>query len=575
MTEFKTDLNHKYKDRDPIETVKIINDFFTSLGYYIKIDPQMETSVDTFWCHLDLFDSNNRIIIGTNGKGTTLEYCLASGHAELYERYCANFHKRFYQLIDEYKQNYNLNHFYLEKDEKLLNFNEIKNTNLVLQEFFKIFNDENDLFLKFQSNFYGNIENKIPAVAFYNLDNLNDKLYLNPHIINKIIGSDGLAAGNTLEEAIVQGLSEIYEHYVTDQLYYNNSKNIVYYQLNINKLFFTLPIYLQNIITNIQNEGYQLYIYDLSYNYNLPVIMAVVINQNHQWYVNLGASPVFHIALERTLTEIYQGRMNFNGEEKTLMMPYRSFTIEDSIYNNYSSITSRNNYPEEIILNKQIISDYNKEIFLSSLNYSNKELLEHCKKINNKNKLDIYIKDLSQIDNLKAVRVFCSNKLVFPWRYSVCNLMDKSIRVKLTEYLLKLQQIPLYEKEYIDLLDKINNLIKEHKGSQNSIREFFSLLIDSVDIIFPTESLEEFFNFYEFYLKLDTDKITKITKEKFFYYKNLYNYKNSNKYSDQEIKRIFKFVLQYPINNIEEDLKQIFNKYYVIQNIFQDIKERI
>ena len=45
---------------------------------------------------------------------------------------------------------------------------------------------------------------------------LNDKLYLNPHIINKIIGSDGLAAGNTLEEAIVQGLSEIYEHYVTD-----------------------------------------------------------------------------------------------------------------------------------------------------------------------------------------------------------------------------------------------------------------------------------------------------------------------------------------------------------------------
>ena len=54
-------------------------------------------------------------------------------------------------------------------------------------------------------------------------------IYLNPRIVDKAVGSDGLAAGNTLEEAIVQAMSEVYEHYVTDRVYYNNNKDTIYY----------------------------------------------------------------------------------------------------------------------------------------------------------------------------------------------------------------------------------------------------------------------------------------------------------------------------------------------------------
>ena len=98
-------------------------------------------------------------------------------------------------------------------------------------------------------------------------------------------GSNGLAAGNTLEEAIVQGISEAYEHYVTDNLYYKNSKDTVYFQLNLQKIKNTLPEYLINIINKIEQSDCYLYIYDLSYNFNIPVLMSIIIDKNHQVYL--------------------------------------------------------------------------------------------------------------------------------------------------------------------------------------------------------------------------------------------------------------------------------------------------
>ncbi|MGN1342703.1 MAG: YcaO-like family protein [Bacilli bacterium] len=55
----------------------------------------------------------------------------------------------------------------------------------------------------------------------------------------------------------------------------------------------------------IQKEN-TLYIIDFSYNFNVPVLMALIVNRRTNTItVNLGASPIFDIALERTLTELY------------------------------------------------------------------------------------------------------------------------------------------------------------------------------------------------------------------------------------------------------------------------------
>lgn len=120
-----TDLNHKYKDRDPMETVNIINTFFISKGLRIDLVKNVKTDADTFWCHLELKTNDNETILTSNGKGATLEYSLASGHAELYERYCSGFQTNKKELFEEYKNNFIKNNFYFSKDEKFLSFDEI------------------------------------------------------------------------------------------------------------------------------------------------------------------------------------------------------------------------------------------------------------------------------------------------------------------------------------------------------------------------------------------------------------------------------------------------------------------
>jgi len=64
------------------------------------------------------------------------------------------------------------------------------------------------------------------------------------------------------------------------------------------------------ILDRIEQEGfYDVQIFDYSCGKNFPVIATRIINKKTKNYiVNCGADPVFEIAVERTLTEIFQGR---------------------------------------------------------------------------------------------------------------------------------------------------------------------------------------------------------------------------------------------------------------------------
>lgn len=75
-----------YKDRDCQETIYIIKNFFTSknfnLTYKLNIS---ENSIYSY--HIKLF-YKDLLILFSNGKGISQEAALASGLAELYERFC-------------------------------------------------------------------------------------------------------------------------------------------------------------------------------------------------------------------------------------------------------------------------------------------------------------------------------------------------------------------------------------------------------------------------------------------------------------------------------------------------------
>lgn len=569
-----TDLNHKYKDRDPVDTINIIQNFFLNKKYNINMTKNEKSDADTFWCHLELKTQDGKVILTSNGKGSTMEYSLASGHAELYERYCAGFQNNLKDLFKQYRENKNNYNYYYSEDEQLFNFNEIYNSNILLKSFFDLTGREDSINYH---NFVNSLEipdNKLPCVPFINLKN-QQKLYFNLSLLNCMQGSDGLAAGNTLEEAIVQGMSEIYEHYVTDRLYYDNSKDVIYFQLNLPKIKQTLPEYLINIIDKIEQSGCYLYIYDLSYNFNMPVLMSIIVDKNHQVYLNTGAAPVFNIALERVLTEIYQGRQSFSVYEydKSLIKPYRNYSIEESIFNNASSFTMRNNYPEELLLNKIIVGSYNKEVFLEDKEYTNTDLMNYYIQLNEKNNFEIYYRDLSQVKEIFVVRLFCTNKVIFPWKYNIYLQLDETIRNDILNLALQINQEKEYSDNYFSLLEKLEDIMNSFMFTNNlALKEFISFIFGKHSKIFPVSTLENFFNYYTTQC-LSNPEVDEIEKHRYAYLNSLYYYKVSNKYSDQEILNIFINIFKY--NNLEEillDLENIQDKKYVIRKIF-NIKE--
>ena len=333
----------------------------------------------------------------------------------------------------------------------------------------------------------------------------------------------------------------------------------------------SLPEYISNIINSIEKAGHSIYVFDMSYIYNMPVLMSVLVSDNHLWYINLGAAPVFEIALERVFTEIYQGTPSFKENlkipSKLFMQPYRNYTVEDAVYDNYSSPVLRKCYPEEILLNRQLVSTYNHNVFLSGNSYSNEYLCNYFRKLNKINNFDVYVRDLSQISDIRAVRVFCANQDVFPWKYTICNYMPLEDRTKISDFVLNVFGKNKYDKDYIEALESIENILM-HPVNQNALDEYMALLLDGGDIIYPISTLDEFFAYYINLIRNDDDT-TKILPSRVFYFKTLYDYVKSKKYTKEEVIKIFVENLGYKnIAEINDDYDNIFDKSYVIKNMF-------
>ena len=126
-----TNIVKKFKDRDPKETVKIIDNFFQNRGYKVKVMQTIESEAGTFSCALQLF-KNNQKILHSSGKGTSLDFALASGHAELYERFCnkCNFIRHPFFVKNVTNATYEKYGYYYHPDEVALSYEDIMQYNV-------------------------------------------------------------------------------------------------------------------------------------------------------------------------------------------------------------------------------------------------------------------------------------------------------------------------------------------------------------------------------------------------------------------------------------------------------------
>lgn len=134
---------------------------------------------------------------GTNGKGTSVENAKASAYAEFMER-LQNFILFGVNWLNS-----------MSNDRKIVsNYKQLE-----IDEYFKYIIKSN-IMHKFNSI------NNYTFLPFYNIKKKTE-CNLPYDIISFLQGSNGMSAGNTMEEALVQGLSEICERYSLKEIYRN------------------------------------------------------------------------------------------------------------------------------------------------------------------------------------------------------------------------------------------------------------------------------------------------------------------------------------------------------------------
>ncbi|MFN2332208.1 MAG: OsmC domain/YcaO domain-containing protein, partial [Halomonas sp.] len=135
-----------------------------------------------------------------------------------------------------------------------------------------------------------------------------ETVYFPSNLIENLYLSNGMSAGNTLAEAQVQCLSEIFERAV--------KKQIIEEEIALpdvpRAVLERYPELLEGICA-LEDQGFPLLVKDASLGGQFPVACVTLMNpKTGGVFASFGAHPSFHVALERSLTELLQGR-SFEG----------------------------------------------------------------------------------------------------------------------------------------------------------------------------------------------------------------------------------------------------------------------
>ncbi len=394
--------NNKYKDRQPEETIEILKKFFISKNFQLKLVSNLKNEIDAWSCRWELY-YNNIFIVGQNGKGITENYSLASGLAELYERFC-NIPILFAHNVLWNRQ--------------LINHNwDIHRCNFTVDEygirsidnyFRNIPSYMKDFYVSYLGDSYKDFinlitDNYLLGIPYTEItSDQENTLYFDFRLINRTNGTFGMCAGNSREEALVQGMAELFEIYDTFQYYDPNS--------NLNVSLIDESLIRQNdklntLINNIYNIGD----YSLKFFYieeNLPVIgINLIRNYDNVNIINFGASPYFDIAVERCLTEIYQGlcSQNLYIEQN----PMENFSIQE-IWSKYPGAVGKSGFIKNTDnIHIQSVLFEQPPIFLKQ-NLTQLEIFNYMIQIAQLKGISFYVRDMSLCEEVKAYHIIPS-----------------------------------------------------------------------------------------------------------------------------------------------------------------------
>ncbi len=475
-----------YKDEKPLITINKIRSILNELGIFVS--EKYAQDGNFFTCRVKIVSDNlKEFDIGTNGKGTSIEYACASAYAEFMERLQNNilikkpfFFSKYYDKNCAFKEQLKTENKELDflfcPNERIIETSKIIDNNYeLLSKLFSI--DNKDELKDFIINTLG--YSKVICVPFYNQRN-NKTDYLPIEIFFQSTGSTGMCAGNSPEEALVQGISEIIERYAI-------------LEININKItpptiphdyFKEYPIY--NLIKKLEAKGIEIIIKDFSLGKRLPVIGVIVIDKiTRRYNVKVGSDPWPITALERCLTELHQ---SFNGIRLINKCDYGDFLEEyikidndEAVHINLTKVINNatGQWPDSIFGD-----DISYEF--AELNYnlgkSNKSDLKYLLQIIDELGSQIYIRDVSYLGfhsyyivapGLSQDKKNKSDYIIFNKLYSISNNINNVSSLTKDELI---SLVSILEEYYIAI--KKNYINFEEEFFYNTDNDATDLTID-------------------------------------------------------------------------------------------------
>ena len=291
------------KDLPLEQTIANMSGILAGLGIKIEI-ASWRNIIPNVWS-LHIRDAHSPMCF-TNGKGATKESALASALGEYIERLNNN---HFYAgaYWGEALANAEFVHYPNEKWFKPGKKDALPKE--ILDPYcLKIYNPDGELkgshLIDTNS---GDVERGICSLPFVRQSD-QQVVYFPTNLVENLFVSNGMSAGNTLAEAQVQCLSEIFERAV--------KREILEGEICLPDVPPEVLANYPSIMAGIQGleaQGFPVLVKDASLGGKYPVMCVTLMNpRTGGVFASFGAHPCMEVALERSLTELLQGR-SFEG----------------------------------------------------------------------------------------------------------------------------------------------------------------------------------------------------------------------------------------------------------------------
>ncbi len=361
------------------ETVENIRHILEAAGFHF-FEKQVAVSSSFFASRLNMINpATHQVIYNSYGKGTTAGWASASAWGEMIERIqnMAFYTTLLYPAKPELWDNPQAGFNYF-PDEKVCSIKDGTDPTFMAN-----FNTMTGISTEDEEEMQKAIS--IPFNAIFN----HTIEYFPFRVMQVIVGSNGMCSGNTKEEALIQGISEVYERYVMKSMYLSPfcPPDIPLSHFKGTQIF--------SFINNLEKgSGLRVHIKDCSMGKGYPVIGVLIRNAQQEYAFHLGADPSPVTALERCFTEIFQGG-NICFQSLDILEKFKPYKLDTDFWRRNLLMTIRayrGHWPPAVISDSP---DYSFSGFLNPDSYSDEDDLLYLLQLLKSENRKLFIRDNS------------------------------------------------------------------------------------------------------------------------------------------------------------------------------------